>query len=213
MTDYPVEVSRAIEALGGVQLPDTVGLLGVAGEGSRAVVFRASHRGETVALKVYRPEAVATYRERHGCNIAVYEMSRNRAFRKVQELTPFSARPILVLGHDGQQSVSFMQEFIDGETLADFGRSHGGIPASVLEAGEIIAREAKRAGLEGFSLDYRDVMVRQQAGRWLPVIQDFNQPPAGETGGKGLMGLFRKGPRPAADPIREWGEYARKCSG
>ena len=115
MSDYTPEVEAAVNELGGVNLPDNVTLLEVIGRGSRSIIFKAEYRGEKVALKVYRPEAVSAYRKKHNVNIAVFEMSQNRKFRKVPELLPFSAKPIMVLGHDGKQSVCFIQELIEAE--------------------------------------------------------------------------------------------------
>ena len=178
MTDYSPEVATAIAELGDVHLPEEIRLLEVAGRGSRSIVFKATYRGETVALKVYRPEAIEKYRKKYELNIAVFEMSQNRKFRKVPELLPFSAKPIMVLGHDGKQSVCFMQ-----------------------------------AGLKELDLDYRDVMVRPQAGRWLPVIHDFNQVPSEHPANKAFMGLFKKGPRPNYEIVRDWASYSEECAG
>lgn len=212
MNDHSPEIASAIDELGGVELPDTIELVEVAGRGSCAIVFKALHRGETVALKVYRPAAINTYRDRHGCNIAVYEMSQNRKFRKVQELLPYSAKPIMVLGHDGRQSVCFMQEFIEGQTLIELGRANQGLPPSVLEAGEVIARVAEREGIDGIDLNYRSVLVRQKAGRWLPAIHGFNRPPADAESRGGLLRLFRKTRQPNFEFIREWVKFSEECA-
>jgi predicted Ser/Thr protein kinase len=213
MTDYSPEVATAIAELGDVHLPEEIRLLEVAGRGSRSIVFKATYRGETVALKVYRPEAIEKYRKKYELNIAVFEMSQNRKFRKVPELLPFSAKPIMVLGHDGKQSVCFMQEFIDGKPLTELAEANKGVPSSVLEAGEVIARAGEQAGLKELDLDYRDVMVRPQAGRWLPVIHDFNQVPSEHPANKAFMGLFKKGPRPNYEIVRDWASYSEECAG
>lgn len=213
MTEQTPGVAAAIQELGGVNLPDDIQLLEVAGKGSCAITFKAQQRGQTVALKVYRPEVVEKYRKKFDLNIAVFEMSQNRKFRKVEELFPYSAKPIMVLGHDGKQSVAFVQEFIDGMLMTDLGREDKGVPASVLEAGEVIARAAEQAGMTELDLDYRSVMVRKQAGRWLPVIHDFNHVPGDHPGNKAFMGLFKKGHRPNYEYVREWIKFARECEG
>jgi len=213
MTEHASGVAAAIQELGGVNLPDDIQLLEVAGKGSCAITFKAQHRGQTVALKVYRPDVVEKYRKKFDLNIAVFEMSQNRKFRKEQELFPYSAKPIMVLGHDGKQSVAFMQEFIDGMLMTELGQVNKGVPSSVLEAGEVIARAADQAGMTELELDYRNIMVRKQAGKWLPVIHDFNHVPSDHPGNKAFMGLFKKGRRPNYEYVREWLAFSRQCEG
>lgn len=214
MAEYPGDVTAATDELGGLRLPDNIELLEVAGRGSRSIVFKAHFRGETVALKVYRPDIVQRYRDQYDLNIAVFEMSRNRKFRKVPELFPFSAKPIMVLGHDGKQTLCFMQEFIDGVSLEELGRSEGGLPPSVLNVAEAIARYADEAGLEELDLDYRNVMARKSEGAWLPVVYDFNHVPAGRGGQKSFLGLFRKGQaRTNLKCAEAWSAYSRQCGG
>jgi len=196
-----------------VNLPDDIQLLDVAGKGSCAITFKAAQRGQIVALKVYRPEVVEKYRKKFDLNIAVYEMSQNRKFRKIAELFPYSAKPIMVLGHDGKQSVAFVQEFIDGMLLTELGRQNKGVPSSVLEAGEVIARAAEQAGMTELDLDYRGVLVRQQAGKWLPVIYDFNHVPSDHPGNKAFMGLLKKSHRPNYEYVREWITFSQECEG
>jgi predicted Ser/Thr protein kinase len=214
MADYSPDVDAAVKELGGVNLPDTIELLEVAGQGSRSIIFKALFRGDTVALKVYRADVVKRYRDKYDLNIAVYEMSQNRKFRKVEALFPFSAKPIMVLGHDGKQSLCFLQEFIEGTPLTELGKANKGLPPSVLEAGDAIARAAAAAELGALDLDYRSVILRQQSGPWLPVIHDFNAAPDEQSGSKGLLGLFRKS---HADPnqrlVQEWSGYSQKCAG
>jgi predicted Ser/Thr protein kinase len=206
------EVAAAVEELGGVKLPENVELLEVIGQGSRSIVFKARYRGDIVALKMYRPAAIQKYRKKYDVNIAVYEMSQNRQFRKVPDLLPFSAKPIMVLGHDGRQSLCFVQEFVEGRPLTELAAEKGGIPQTVLEAGEVIARAADQAGLHNLDLDYRNVLVWEQAGRWLPVLHDFNQPPSDPEHGKPFMSLFRKEARPGYELVREWLRFSEKCA-
>jgi predicted Ser/Thr protein kinase len=215
MAEYSPEVAAAVDELGGVHLPANIELLEVAGRGSRSIVFKARFRDEIVALKVYRPDVAQTYREKHDLNIAVFEMSRNRKFRKVAELFPFSAKPIMVLGHDGKQTLSFMQEFIEGVTLEELGKSQQGLPASVLNVAHAIARYADEAGLEDLDLDYRQVMARRQKdGQWLPVVYDFNRVPTKLEGRKALLGLFRKAQATSnVDCTEAWATFSKSCEG
>jgi hypothetical protein len=204
-------VAEAAAELGGIRLPDDFELLDVAGQGSCAITFRAAHRGETVAVKAYRPRVAERYRKNHDLNIAVYEMSRNREFRKDQSLFPFSARPIMVLGHDGRLSLCFVQEYIEGTPLTELAPRNRGVPASVLDAGKTIVGAAEKAGLEELDLDYRNVILREQKGRWLPVIHDFNHIPGEKPGG--LAGLFKGKPRDNRQMVDEWFEFSRQCAG
>lgn len=211
MSEQSPAVAAAINELGTVSLPDNIELLEVAGEGSCSVVFKVRYRGQTLALKVYRPEVVAAYREKHGVNIAVYEMSRNRKFRKVPELLPYSAKPILVFGHDGKQSVSFLQEFIEGVPLTRVAEAAKAVPTSALEAIESIASHADQADLNNLDLGYQDVLVRKVNGRWLPVLHDFNRI-IDEQGGRSLMGLFRKSATPNQAHVQGWRKYAQEIA-
>ena len=205
-------VAAALEELGSVNLPDNIDLLDVAGKGSRSIIFRATYRGEIVALKIYRPEVVDKYRKKFDLNIAVYEMSQNRKFRKVPELLPFSAKPIMVLGHDGKQTLCFIQEFIEGRPLVELAKELGGVPQSVLEAGEVIARAGDQAGMNNLDLDYRNVIVRESAGRWLPVIHDFNAPSAESPSNKAFLGLFKKGTQSGYELVRDWVRFSDDCA-
>jgi predicted Ser/Thr protein kinase len=203
------EAGAAAAELGELKLPGDIQILDLAGKGARAVTFKAVYRGEPVALKIYRPEVVTRYRKKHDLNIAVFEMSQNRKFRRNEELFPFSAKPIMVLGHDGKLSLCFIQEFIEGIPLAQLGEDNRGLPLSILEAGEIIARAGNDAGLRELDLDYRNVLVRQKAGKWLPVIHDFNRV-QGVRGG-GLGGIFKDKARDNLQLVREWFQYSEEC--
>jgi hypothetical protein len=149
----------------------------VAGRGRRSVTFKALYHGKTVAMKVYRPEFIRKYRDRYGVNIGVFEMSRNRAFCEVPELREYAAQPVAVLGEDGAHSLIFLQEFIHGLALTRLGKKEGGLPDSVLEAGERIIRIAELNGLHDLDLFYRNILCRQADGVWQPVIHDFNLMP------------------------------------
>ncbi len=200
------EAAAAAAELGDVRLPDDIQVIELAGRGSRALTFKAVYQAELVALKIYRPEVAERYRSKHDLNIAVYEMSQNRKFRRNDELFPFSAKPIMVHGHDGQVSLSFIQEFIEGRKLHRLAEEEGGVPFSVLEAGEIIARAGTEAGLPELDLDYRNVLVRRMAGKWIPVIHDFNHV-QGVRGG-GLGGLFSAKAKTNLQMVKEWSRHA-----
>jgi predicted Ser/Thr protein kinase len=201
--------ASAAAELGELRLPGDVHILDLAGTGTRAVTFKGVFRGEAVALKIYRPDVVARYRRKYDLNIAVYEMSQNRKFRQHEELFPFSAKPIMVFGHDGRLSLCFIQEFIDGLPLMQLASEQRGLPASVLEAGDIIARAGNQAGLPHLDLGYRDVLVRRQSGRWVPVVHDFNLPPDGGRGA--IAGVFRSRPPDNLQQVSEWYRHSEEC--
>ena len=90
-------IESAATDLGGLRLPPELDLLEVAGQGRRSITFRANYRGDIVAVKVYRQEFIDKYRKKYDVNIGVFEMSRNRAFRKIPELLPYTAKPLAVL--------------------------------------------------------------------------------------------------------------------
>ena len=119
----------------------------------------------------------------------------------------------MVLGHDGKQTLCFIQEFIEGRPLVELAKELREVPHSVLEAGEVIARSGEQAGLKNLDLDYRNVLVRQSAGRWLPVIHDFNAPPTDQGSNKAFLGLFKKGTQPVYELVREWSRFSEECAG
>jgi len=160
-----------------LNFPSGLELESVAGEGRRSIVYKARYRAETVALKIYRPEFVEKYRKKYNVNIADFEMSRNEAFRRVPKLFRYAAKPLGVIGKDGKHSLAFLQEFINGITLMELGRKKGGLPGSVLQAGEVIVKEAEAVGLHDLDLFYKNILVREQEGVWYPVIYDFNLMP------------------------------------
>lgn len=147
------------------------------GEGRRSIVYLARYQGDTVAAKVYRPEFIRKYRDKYRIDIAQFEMQRNRALRDVPGLARFTARPLGVLGGDGRHGLVFLQSFIDGIPLVQLGREQGGLPSSILAAGATIVARAEAAGLHDLDLYYRNILVWQQNGEWLPALHDFNLMP------------------------------------
>jgi len=171
------DIETAAKEVGGLKLPSNLEPLEVVGSGSCSIVFKASFRSETVAMKAYRPDAIDRYRRKYDVNIGVYEMSRNRAFRKVPELLPYTAKPLSVLGHDGNYSLVFLQEFIRGTPLLEVAEQNQGVPELVLEAGETIVRMAELNELHDLGLAPEDTLLRQVKGVWQPILHDFNGMP------------------------------------
>jgi hypothetical protein len=209
-------IESAAEKLGGLRLPPELEPLEVAGEGSRSITFRANYRGDIVAMKVYRPESIERFKKKHKANIAVYEMSRNRKFRKIPELLPFTAKPISVMGHDGKSTLMFLQEFIDGVTVKELAERNSGLPDSVLEAGETIVRVAEMNELYDLGLSLDSAFARKKSGAWTPVLHDFNQPPqAGKKSGGFFSKTFGSGNKKSKrdyQTIAEWRAWSSQCS-
>lgn len=210
-------IETATDELGGLKLPPQLEPTAVAGEGRRSITFKANYRGETVAMKAYRPEFIDAYRRKYDVNIGVFEMSRNRAFRKIPELLPLSAKPLAVLGHDGSCSLVFLQEYIQGTPLTELGRQRKGLPESVLEAGEAIVRAAESHALHDLDLFYRNILCRERDGVWQPVIHDFNLMPQHLFPPNPLLKLaFSLGIRRPSHRdyrcIAQWREYSRECA-
>ena len=118
------------------------------GEGRRSVVYRCRYRGETAAVKVYRPTFIDKYREKYGVDIARFEMQRNRDVRDVPGLRDYTAKPLAVIGGDGRHDLAFLQSFVDGIPLVRLGRENRGLPAELLAAGREIVRLVEAAGLQ-----------------------------------------------------------------
>lgn len=202
---------------GELRLPQALEVLDIAGEGRRSVTYRANHRGEIIALKVYRQAFIDKYRQRFKLNIAQFEFDRNQAFYAVEGLRPYAAQPIGVLGIEDQYSLCFLQEFIEGPTLVELAQQHHGLPQSVLDAGLIICRTAETSGLHDLDIFYKNVMMRKQEGVWLPVLHDFNLLPQHLYPRNPflalayLTGLRRKSHRDWRC-LRGWHEFSERCS-
>ena len=210
-------LETAAKQLGGLRLPPELEPLEVAGSGRRSITFRANYRGEVLAMKVYRPDVINSYRKKHDLNIGVFEMSRNRALRKIPELLPYVAKPIAVMGHDGSHSLLFLQEFIDGVTLKELAEKNKGLPESVLEAGETIVFEAELHDIHDLDLGYDQILVRKNKGVWLPVLSDFNEIPKSEKPSNPFSSLalktgLRKKNHGDRKNLQQWRAYSAQCA-
>lgn len=201
-----------------LKLPENLLPLSLAGEGRRSVTYKAEDNGEVVALKVYRKEFVHKYQQRYGLNIAEFEFARNQAFFAVEKLRPYAARPIKVLGLDAGYSLCFLQEFIDGPSLVELAQKNHGLPQSVLDAGHLICEKAEAAGLHDLDLFYKNVLVRERNGAWLPVIHDFNLVPQYQYPSNPFLalayftGLRRKSHRDWRC-LKGWQDWSDRCKG
>lgn len=198
-----------------LDLPDGIEVLDPLGGGRYGQVYKARFQGEDVALKTYTQRAIDWYRKKLNVNIAVHEMARNREFRKVPALVPYTAKPLRVIGQDGKGTLCFLQEFIDGLTLEQLAEKVGHLPHSLLSAGKLIDRSCEEAGLEGVDTIMREVLVRQQSGQWVPVMYDFKHPPQARPargGGGSLLarlGLGR-GKTARSGFLQDWERLAQR---
>lgn len=197
-------------------LPADVALDEPVGEGRRSVVYRGRYRDQTVAVKVYRPAFVEKYRDRHGVDIARFELERNRAVRRAPGLRRFTATPLAVVGGSGGHDLAFIQEFIEGIQLVELGQREQGLPSSVLDAGQAILAGAEAAGLFDLDLYYRNILVRRDEGSWIPVLHDFNLlpqhlfPPNPFLAMAYLLGIRRKSHRDRRC-ISQWRRFSEAC--
>lgn len=160
-----------------LRVPGSVELGPLAGRGQRSITFRATCGGEQVALKVYRRKFIDKYRRRYGLNIARYEYERNVAFRAVETLRPYAAKPVGVFDDEAASSLCFLQEFVDGVSLKELAAREGGVPPETLAAGRRIVAAASAAGLYDLDISTRNIMVRRTEAGWMPVVYDFNLVP------------------------------------
>lgn len=195
----------------GLRLPEGLELLEKIGASKSASVYKASYMGETIALKAYTARAIDWYRKKQDVNLAVFEMSQNRAFRKVAALVPYTAKPLRVIGQDGQSSLCFLQEFVDGLSLGALTEKLGRVPGSLLTAGELIDRTCEDEGLEGLDQFMQNILLRERSGQWVPVLHDFKHIPVPRAAtGKNSsllarLGLGRKdSARAGAGFLGEW---------
>ena len=201
-----------------LKLPENLVPVSLAGQGRRSTTFKAEYEGEVVALKVYRKEFIQKYQQRYELDIAQFEFTRNQAFYAVDELRPYAARPIEVLGVDDGYSLCFLQEFIYGPSLVELAQKNHGLPQSVLDAGQLICTKAEAAGLHDLDLFYKNVLVREKNGTWLPVIHDFNlvpqyqYPPNPFLALAYLIGLRRKSHRDWRC-LKGWQDWSDRCKG
>lgn len=198
------------------KLPAEVTLDGPAGEGRRSVVYRGRFGGRLVAVKVYRKAFIEKYRDRHGIDIARFEMERNRAVRRAPGLRRFTAEPLAILGGDDGHDLAFVQEFIEGIPLVELGQRERGLPESVLEAGRTILAGAEAAGLFDLDLYYRNILLRRDDDSWIPVLHDFNLlpqhlfPPNPFLALAYLLGLRKKSHRDRRC-IAQWKRFSQAC--
>lgn len=210
----PAQGSSITPESEGLTLPPGLDLQKKLGESRMATVYQARYQGEDVVVKVYSDKAARWYKNKLNKNIAVFEMAQNRAFRKSPQLLPYTAKPIRVIGQDGQHSLCFLQEYIDGKTVEELARELGGLPEGLLSLGQKIARICEAESLDGLDQFMNNTLLRQHAGQWVPVIHDFKHVPVeaskNKPGGSLLSRLLGRPPSDEAEFVRQWRAVSKK---
>lgn len=199
----------------GLQLPPELELGERLGKNRWQSVYRASYQGEAVVVKAYTESAATWYRKKLDKNIGVYEMLQNRAYRAREELLPYTAKPIRVIGQDGSCSLCFLQEFIDGPTLEELAAEEGKVPGYLLQTGEAIARVCEEKRIKGINEFMRGARFRKQGNAWVPVMFDFRhiptEPAKPQTGGSFLSRLgFGSRRHETTGFMKDWETVERK---
>jgi RIO-like serine/threonine protein kinase len=189
-----------------VRLPRNVEIETLLGEGRRSRVYRARFDGRDVAIKLYRERYVRSYRERLGISIARFEFDRNLAFCRTAGLEAYAVSPLAVIGEDDGMDAAFVQERItEAVSLEVVRRQEGGVPRESLAALREIVRIASNAGLYDIDLDPRNILLRDTAEGWLPVLHDFNLIPQHLRAPNPLVAfLYRTGLRHPSHRDRRW---------
>ncbi len=172
--DEPAFEPRLVEkALEGSEL-DGVEITGKLGEGRRSIVYRASWKGEDVALKVFKREAIATHARKTSQNIAEFEHERNTDFYSVAGMERYVAKPLAVVVTPEVQVLA--QEPVDGILYYFFHKKRGGeVPPSF--EGHLRRILELSHGAELYDVDLHSMnllVVREPDGEYVPRLFDFN---------------------------------------
>jgi len=160
-----------------LRLPAELEVGRLVGKGRRSHVYEAELAGQTVALKLYTPEAIGKFRRRYGVSIARFEFDRCAACYAVPKLTPHIARPLRVFGERGGYTEAFVQEYLEGTRLIDLMRQQGSVPRETLAALTNIVTAAEAAGLHDLDVCASNVFLSETERGWMPRLFDFNMMP------------------------------------
>jgi serine/threonine protein kinase len=164
------------------------------GEGGRSTVYLGRWRGADVAVKVYKPSAVARHARKHPVPLARFEFERNRAFHEAPGLAAYVARP---LAHVVEPGISVtLQERLEGELYYfHYTRLQGRVDPELGVHLARIVELAHAADLYDVDLHAMNVMVVEgPAGKPWPKLFDFNLIPFHERPPNPLVGfLLRTG--------------------
>ncbi len=143
-----------------------------AGEGRRSEVYEARWQGQDVAVKVYRPAAIARHLRKTGRAIAEFEFERNQALHGISGVSRYIARPFgYVVGDDVQFMV---QQRVTGPLYYHYVQRHG-VPPGFRRHLERLVSGCHAAGAYDLDLHAMNVMVEPaEDGELIPRLFDFN---------------------------------------
>lgn len=133
--------------------------------------------GRSVAIKLYKPEAVRRHQRRHGLSLSRFEHDRNLAFFQAPGLRPHVAEPLGWIDEAGV--VALVQERLTGSLYYFRCKANGDRrDPEVIGQLERIVAAAHAAGLFDVDLHALNVMVEESPdGRPVARLFDFNLVP------------------------------------
>ncbi len=159
------------------RLPAELDLGPLVGRGGNCLVYEVELSGRPAVLKLYKPEAAAKFRRRHGLSIARYEFDRNRSFQNIKSISHYIAEPLRVLGQRDGYSEGFVQQQVEGIRLDEIMHRRGCVPTETLAMLKEIVAAATAAGLYDAHISPNNVIVRETSRGWTPMLFDFNLMP------------------------------------
>jgi hypothetical protein len=180
----PEAVERALASLGALNLR------GKLGEGGRSTVHDGVLDGRSVAVKVYKPSAVARHARKHPLDIAAFEHARNLAFYRADGLAPYVAEPVGFVA--GPAVWALVQEKLAGRLYYFHFRETGArVDPGFMEHLRRIVERAHAADLFDVDLHSMNVfVVRGPGGEPWPKLFDFNLIPFNERPPNPLVGML-----------------------
>lgn len=160
-----------------LKLPAEVQLGDLLGEGWRCIVYAATYRGESVAVKAYRADMMVKCQRRYGITRSAFEHGRATAAYGVDAIRQYIARPIALFGEGDGYSHAFVQQRVEGMRLRALIEQTGSVPPETLAALRTLVREAHAAGLYDLDLCANNICVRKTSEGWQPMLFDFNMLP------------------------------------
>ena len=159
-------------------LPDDIEICSDLGSGRRSHVYLAKYLGRDVVVKIYKPHYIDKYQKQYHVNIGEFEFERNKRAFDDSVLSRYIAEPYRLLMPAEGYELALVQEFVKGRWLIEYMQETGSLPATVLQAGYKIVKEAARLGMYDLDISLGNIIIRQDnEGQWLPKLYDFNLMP------------------------------------
>lgn len=165
-----------------------VRVLDRAGEGGRSTAYRVEWNGRRVALKVYKPRAIARHARKHPVPLHAFEHERNAAFFGAPGLAEYVAEPFGAFEAEGVTAT--LQELLEGELYYFWYRRRGGGEPSMSAHLARMIELAHAARLHDLDFHSMNVMVvKGPDGEERPKLFDFNLIPFHVRPPNPLVGL------------------------